>query len=170
MYGTGVMPYQPKGIWLSPWNSADWVQSKGEDQYRRAVYTYWKRSSAYPAMITFDIASREVCSARRINTNTPLQALTTLNDSAYIDASRNFAYQMQRDAGNNAAEQIKAGFKLATYHDIDEKSLQALIKLYGTAYNQFKNNPEKTCEIVGRYGRTCQCRDGSINRCCKCDL
>jgi hypothetical protein len=152
MYGPGVMPYQPKGIWLSPWNSADWVQSAGEDQYRRAVYTYWKRSAAYPAMITFDIASREVCSARRINTNTPLQALTTLNDSAYIDASRNFAYRMQREAGNNMEQQIKTGFKLATYHDIDEKSLQALMKLYGKAYDQFKNNTEKTCEIVGGMG------------------
>ena len=150
MYGPGVMPYQPKGIWLSPWNSADWVQSKGDDQYRRAVYTYWKRSAAYPAMITFDIASREVCSARRINTNTPLQALTTLNDSAYIDAARNFAYRMQRDAGgSNAAQQIRTGFKLATYYDIDQKSLQALMNLYNTAYNQFKNDADKTCEIVG---------------------
>jgi hypothetical protein len=152
MYGPGVMPYQPKGIWLSPWNSADWVQSKGEDQYRRAVYTYWKRSAAYPAMITFDIASREVCSARRINTNTPLQALTTLNDSAYTDASRNFAYRMQREAGNNAAQQMRTGFKLATYHDIDKNSLQALVKLYNVAYNQFKSNLEKTCEMVGGMG------------------
>jgi len=96
MYGPGVMPYQPKGIWLSPWNSLDWVQSKGDDQYRRAIYTYWKRSAAYPAMVTFDIASREVCSARRINTNTPLQSLTTLNDSSYIDAARHFALQAHR--------------------------------------------------------------------------
>ena len=55
------------------------------------LYTYWKRSAPYPSMITFDGASREVCTARRIRTNTPLQALTTLNDSAYIDMARNFA-------------------------------------------------------------------------------
>ena len=58
MYGPGVMPYQPEGIWLSPWNGSTWVQSKGEDQYRRAVYTYWKRSAAYPSMLTFDGVSR----------------------------------------------------------------------------------------------------------------
>lgn len=143
------MPYQPQGIWLSPWNGASWVQSKGEDQYRRALYTYWKRSAGYPAMITFDAASREVCTARRINTNTPLQALTTLNDSAYLDASRNFAYRIQKEAGNDVAQQIKTGYKIATYHDIDEKSLNALMKLYQTAYTQFKDDADKTCEMVG---------------------
>jgi mono/diheme cytochrome c family protein len=149
MYGPSVFPYQPKGIWLSPWNGAEWTQSKGEDQYRRALYTYWKRSAAYPSMLTFDGVSREVCTVRRIRTNTPLQALTTLNDSAYIDIARNFAYRLQSVAGSNIEQQIKTGFKLATLHDIDEKSLQALMKLYDTAYNQFKKNPDKACEIVG---------------------
>ncbi len=149
MYGPGVFPYQPKGIWLSPWNGQDWVQSKGEDQYRRAVYTYWKRSAAYPSMLTFDAVSREVCTSRRIRTNTPLQALTTLNDSTYIDIARNFAYRIQEEAGNNITQQIKRGFKLATLHDIDNNSLTALMKLYNTAYTQFKNNPDKTCEMIG---------------------
>ena len=96
MYGPSVYPWQPKGIWLSPWNGADWQQSKGEQQYRRALYTYWKRSAGYPSMITFDGVSREVCTARRIRTNTPLQALTTLNDSVYIDLARHFARRMQK--------------------------------------------------------------------------
>jgi len=149
MYGPSVMPYQPQGIWLSPWNGASWVQSTGEDQYRRAVYTYWKRSAGYPAMIAFDATSREVCTARRINTNTPLQALTTLNDSASIDAARNFAYRMQKEGGSDVAKQIKAGFKITTYHNIDNKSLNALLKLYNTALAQFKNDADKTCEMMG---------------------
>jgi len=148
MYGPGVMPYQPKGIWLSPWNGADWVQSKGEDQYRRAVYTYWKRSAAYPSMLTFDGVSREVCTARRIRTNTPLQALTTLNDSAFIDAARNFAYRMQVK-GNDIKTQISKGFTLVTYQQISDKSLSALINLYNDALAQFKNNDEKICEMTG---------------------
>ncbi|HRH59842.1 MAG TPA: DUF1553 domain-containing protein, partial [Chitinophagaceae bacterium] len=143
------MPYQPDGIWLSPWNGANWVQSKGEDQYRRALYTYWKRSAAYPSMLTFDGVSREVCTARRIRTNTPLQALTTLNDSAYIDIARSFALLMQRKAGSNISAQIQTGCKLATYHDIDDKSLNALVNLYNRAYAQFKDDADKTCEMVG---------------------
>ena len=149
MYGPSVFPYQPKGIWLSPWNGAEWVQSKGEDQYRRALYTYWKRSAAYPSMLTFDGVSREVCTVRRIRTNTPLQALTALNDSVYIDIARQFAYRMQAVAGKDIGEQISTGFKLATHHAIDEKSLQALLHLYNQGYAQFKNDADKTCEIIG---------------------
>jgi hypothetical protein len=149
MYGPSVFPFQPKGIWLSPWNGADWQQSKGEAQYRRALYTYWKRSAAYPSMLTYDATAREVCTVRRIRTNTPLQALTTLNDSAYIDMARHFAYRMQREAGKNVSQQIRKGFELATYQSIDDKSLQALMNLYNAAYNKFKNDPVKTCEIIG---------------------
>jgi hypothetical protein len=149
MYGPGVMPYQPNGIWLSPWNGQTWVQSKGEDQYRRAVYTYWKRSAAYPSMLTFDGVSREVCTARRIRTNTPLQALTTMNDSVFTDISRKFALLIISKAGNDVTQQIRTGFKLATYHDIDDKSTQALMRLYNTAYGQFKNDADKTCDMMG---------------------
>ncbi len=149
MYGPSVFPYQPNGIWLSPWNGAEWQQSKGEDQYRRALYTYWKRSAAYPSMTTFDGVSREVCTVRRIRTNTPLQALTTLNDSAYIDIARHFAYRLQKDAGSDVTKQISKGYALATNHTINDKSLSALMNLYNTAYTQFKNDPDKTCGIIG---------------------
>lgn len=149
MYGPSVFPFQPKGIWLSPWNGAEWTLSKGEDQYRRAVYTYWKRSAAYPSMLTFDGVSREVCTSRRIRTNTPLQALATLNDSAYIDIARHFARRMQSETENDVAKQISRGYHLATNHPIDAKRIKALENLYFVAYNKFKDDPEKTCEIIG---------------------
>jgi len=149
MYGPGVFPYQPKGIWLSPWNGAEWVQSRGEDQYRRAIYTYWKRSAAYPSMITFDGVSREVCTARRIRTNTPLQALTTLNDSAFIDCARQFALRIQQMAGNNPTEQIRKGVELATLHQPANGSVQALLRLYNTALAQFSHDADQTCNMMG---------------------
>ncbi len=149
MYGESVFPYQPKGIWLSPYNGLKWTQSKGEDQYRRAVYTYWKRSAGYPSMITFDGVSREVCTSRRIRTNTPLQALATLNDSAFIDISRHFAKRMQTESPNDITKQISTGYSLAANHAIDDKRIKALKNLYYIAYNKFKNDPEKTCEIIG---------------------
>jgi arsenate reductase-like glutaredoxin family protein len=148
MFGPSVYPWQPKGIWLSPWNGRVWEQSKGKQQYRRALYTYWKRTAAYPSMMTFDGVSREVCSARRIRTNTPLQALTTLNDSVYIDLARHFAKRMQKEAGNTAQEQIGKGFEWATDHPIDDKSLRALMKLYNTALGQFKNDKSKTGRML----------------------
>jgi hypothetical protein len=114
MYGPGVMPFQPEGIWNSPYSPAQWKQSKGEDQYRRGIYIYWKRTAAYPSMTTFDGTAREICTARRIRTNTPLQALVTLNDSAYIEMARYFAYRLQKEVSTDVDAQIKKGYELAT--------------------------------------------------------
>ncbi|GEO09576.1 hypothetical protein SAE01_20720 [Segetibacter aerophilus] len=152
MYGPGVFPYQPEGIWLSPYNGAKWRQSTGEDQYRRAVYTYWKRSAAYPSMLTFDGVSREICTARRIRTNTPLQALTALNDSVYVDIARHLAARMQNQGGGNVSKQIATGYALATNHEIDERRTKVLMNLYNQAFNKFKNDPVKTCDMNGNTG------------------
>ena len=152
MYGPSVFPYQPNGIWSSPYNGSKWVQSKDEDQYRRALYTYWKRSSAYPSMLTFDGVSREVCTVRRIRTNTPLQALTSLNDSANIDIARHFARRMQDIGGSVAGNQINKGYNIATNNSLNEDSKKALINLYGKAYERFKDDPDNTCKMNGGNG------------------
>lgn len=149
MYGPSVFPWQPKGIWLSPWNGNQWEKSNNEDQYRRALYTYWKRTAPYPSMINFDGVSREVCAARRVRTNTPLQALTTLNDSAYIDMARHFARRMEGVSKTDVKEQIRSGFKWATFHEADERSVQALMHLYMEALGKFKKEEEKACEMMG---------------------
>ena len=153
MYGPSVFPFQPKGLWLSPYNSTDWEQSPGEDQYRRAVYTFWKRSAPYPSMFTFDGVARNMCTSRRIRTNTPLQALTTLNDSAYIDMARHFALRMRKEASNDVSQQIRKGYELSTYHAISENTFNALLNLYNKALDRFKNDPEKTCMMVGGQGK-----------------
>jgi len=149
MYGPGVMPFQPRGIWNSPYSGEKWKQSSGEDQYRRGVYIYWKRTAAYPSMTTFDGTSREICTARRIRTNTPLQALVTLNDSAYIEMARNFAYRLQKETSKNVNDQIKRGYELATGHAIDEKDLSILEDLYKNALEKFDRDKDKTCEMIG---------------------
>jgi hypothetical protein len=153
MYGPSVFPYQPKGLWLSPYNGNDWEKSNGEDQYRRAVYTYWKRSAPYPSMITFDGVARNMCTSRRIRTNTPLQALTTLNDSAYVDMARHLAERVQKEAGGDVTKQLEKGYELATYRSIDPGRLKALLELYNTAYKSFRTDEEKTCEMVGAPGK-----------------
>jgi len=149
MYGPSVMPYQPPGIWLSPYSDVFWTESKGEDRYRRAVYTYWKRTAPYPSMLTFDGAAREVCTVRRIRTNTPLQALVTLNDEAYMEAARNFAYRMQREGGKDIVEQISKGYYIALHKTITPASLQTLKKLYDQAFTKLENDKDKTCEMIG---------------------
>lgn len=149
MYGKGVMPWQPDGIWLSPYNGARWQNSKGEDQYRRAVYTYWKRSSPYPSMITFDGAQRVVCSARRIRTNTPLQALVTLNDSVYINLARHFAGWMMEKSPGSADQQISAGYARMLYRPIAAAKLQTLKNLYIKALTVYQQDSEARKEMLG---------------------
>ena len=153
MYGKSVMPWQPEGIWLSPWSGEYWVQSKGDEAYRRAVYTYWKRTAPYPSMMTFDGAAREVCTSRRIRTNTPLQALVTLNDSAYIEMARLFAYKMTDSLGTDVKKQISGGYEWAMYKPINAQKLIALEKLYDEALRAFKNDTDKSCEMVGGHDK-----------------
>ena len=148
MFGPSVFPYQPKGIWLSPWNGAYWQKSQGQDQYRRAVYTYWKRTAPYPSMLTFDGTAREVCTARRIRTNTPLQALVTLNDSSYVEMARYFAYRMENDE-KDLKQKISKGYEMALYKSISPSKLSVLVKLYNESLQKFKKDRDKTCEMIG---------------------
>lgn len=150
--GPSVFPYQPKGIWQSPYNGEVWRQSTGGDQYRRALYTFWKRTAPYPSMISFDATSREGCTARRILTNTPLQALVTLNDSAYIDLDRHFAARMQRQAPGNPARQIDKGYEDIFYRPIEPAKLNVLLNLYDNARRRFGASPDDACEMGGGTG------------------
>ncbi len=149
MFGPSVMPYQPQGIWLSPWNGQDWLASTNGEQYRRALYTYWKRTAPYPSMMTFDGAAREVCTARRIRTNTPLQALVTLNDESFLDAARHFAYRMQKEGGKSIKDQLSRGYEILMYKPISGSKLKSLATLYDEAYAKLKNDKSGTCEMIG---------------------
>ncbi len=86
--GPSVFPYQPEGVWDNPYSSDKWEESKDGDQYRRSLYTFTRRSAPYPSWTTFDAPTREFCTVRRVRTNTPLQALTTLNDPAFFVAAQ----------------------------------------------------------------------------------
>ncbi len=112
--GPSVFPYQPDGVWDVPYSSDKWVESKGEDRYRRGIYTFARRSAMYPSMINFDATSREVCTVRRIRTNTPLQALTTLNDPAFFEAAKALAKRVAREGGPSDKDRIDYAFRLVT--------------------------------------------------------
>jgi hypothetical protein len=149
MYGPPVMPWQPKGIWASPYDGEKWVNSADNEQYRRAVYTYWKRTSAYPSMLSFDGVGREVCSSRRIRTNTPLQALVTLNDSAYVDISNKFAEKVLLSSNKSPQKLIAEMYFKATEKVISPNKLAILVDLYEKSYKQMKAKPvemEKICK------------------------
>ncbi|TWT30186.1 Planctomycete cytochrome C [Posidoniimonas corsicana] len=155
-FGPPVMPYQPKGVWRTVYNGADWRTSEGEDRFRRAVYTFWKRTSAYPSLVAFDMTSREVCTPRRLTTNTPLQALVTLNDPAYVELAGGFGDRMA-EHGDTPADQIAWAYQAAAGSPADEESLAALLELYTAARLRFEGEPasaERLAPDADAFART----------------
>jgi hypothetical protein len=147
MYGPGVMPPQPDKIWQSPYSGEKWTLSEGEDRYRRGVYTYWKRTAPYPSMITFDAPSREFCQSRRILTNTPLQALVTLNDPVYLEAAEKLASNMLK-RGKTPEQQLTEGYRMLTFQPIEQKNLKVLVKVYNEALDVYKKRPADADSIL----------------------
>lgn len=140
MYGPSVMPPQPEGIWLSPYDGSKWKESEGEDRYRRGLYTYWKRTAPYPSMTTFDAPSREFCQSRRIRTNTPLQALVTMNDPVYLESAQRLAEYMQRK-GKTPEQQLQEGYRKLMYQPIKPKSLSVMLNVYNKALREYRQKP-----------------------------
>ena len=112
--GPSVKPYQPEGLWLPITHQMAYVQDHGWKLYRRSMYTFWKRTIPPPAMTSFDAPTREICTVKRSQSNTPLQALVLLNDTTFVEAARALAQRMVTEAGHTAEERIRYGFRLAT--------------------------------------------------------
>ncbi|RYD33574.1 MAG: DUF1553 domain-containing protein [Verrucomicrobiaceae bacterium] len=127
--GPPVMPWQPPGTWLAPYSGQDWKNAEGEDAYRRGLYTFIRRSSAYPSMLTFDAPNREYCVVRRLRTNTPLQSLDLLNSPVFMEAAKGLAKRMA-EAGGDPEAQIVRGFSLAAFRAPDWHELWTLRKLH----------------------------------------
>lgn len=149
MYGPSVMPPQPIQ-WSTPYSNAKWVESTGDDRYRRAIYTYWKRSLPYPAMMIFDGAARDVCEARRIQTNTPLHALVTLNDPVYIEAAAHLAKMMHKVHGK-ISHQIATGYKSVLGHNISKAKTEILIDLYEQSVHEFEDGTSNDQALLLEY-------------------
>ena len=150
MYGKPVMPYQPQGVWQVVYSGISWKRSEGEDAYRRAIYTFIRRSSPYPSMLTFDGSNRDVCLARRIRTNTPLQALVTLNDSAFVEMSIKFAERMEKEGGKNVSSKLQRGYWLMTGRPLPPAKQKVLVNLYVEAVRRFEKERAKAVRWIGR--------------------
>ncbi|MGH9628090.1 MAG: DUF1553 domain-containing protein [Bryobacteraceae bacterium] len=125
--GPSVMPYQPDGLWKElSMQDTEYVQSKGEDLYRRSLYTFWKRTVAPPMLANFDSAMRESCTVRESRTNTPLQALNLMNDVTFLEAARFIGQRMLKEGGADGASRLRYGFRLVTARAPSEEEEQVL--------------------------------------------
>ena len=149
MDGLSVRPLRPNlGLRAAFGASTDWKTSPGEDQYRRGLYTRWRRTTPYPSMATFDAPSREVCTIRRIRTNTPLQALVTLNDPVYIEAAQALARRIVASGGTTVSQRARYGFRLCLSRPPRKAELAKLISLYEQSSARFGRNRQKAAQFA----------------------
>ena len=148
MHGPPVKPAQPKlGLTAAFGSGTDWETSSGEDRFRRGLYTTWRRSNPYPSMATFDAPNREVCQVRRERSNTPLQALVTLNDPVYVEAAQALGRRMAQTTGNDG-QRLREGFWRCLHREpsVDEsRTLQALLE---RGRQRFTAEPDKARRLA----------------------
>jgi hypothetical protein len=138
LHGASVHPPNPI--------NNNWRNAKPEDLHRRAIYTHWRRTDPYPAMMTFDSPQRNICVSRRIRTNTPLQALNTLNDTVYVETAQKLALMMVK-SHQSAREQIKFGYKKLLFKEPSKQKLDLLEKLYQETLVDFRRRKGKSKEV-----------------------
>ena len=154
MGGPPVKPYQPQGVWAeSTFGKKRYSQDKGEALYRRSLYTFWRRIVG-PTMF-FDEAKRQTCEVRRARTNTPLHALITLNDVAYVEAARAMAERVLKEGGADDAARTAYAFRLATTRPPSKAEATVLQQRVQQLRKTYTANPEATQALlkVGEHAR-----------------
>jgi mono/diheme cytochrome c family protein len=144
-FGPPVMPWQPEGVWLVVYNGDNWETSSGEDRYRRALYTFMRRTSAYPSMMNFDAPNGETCTIRRIRTNTPLQALTAMNDPAFMEAAQKLALLAMKEAPLNPAKRL---FERVLLRPPTAAEAARLVQLQRQTELELRGQPENVSKLL----------------------
>jgi mono/diheme cytochrome c family protein len=149
MYGPPVRPPQPSlGLAAAFGSTLDWKTSEGEDRFRRGLYTEWRRTSPYASLATFDAPSREVCALRRPRSNTPLQALVTLNDPVYFEAAQALARRTAAHPGT-VSERVAYTFRLCLTRPPTEPERSRILAFYDSMRRHFEKVPAKAAEVAG---------------------
>jgi mono/diheme cytochrome c family protein len=149
MFGASVMPPQPPGIWQTTYSKLHWTTSEGEDRYRRGLYTFLRRTSPYPSMLMFDAGSREICQIRRVRTNTPLQALVTLNDPVYVEAAGGLAVRILNDKTQaDLASRVSRAFRIVLVRPPSQQETDRLVGLYESTLADFQADPSAVALLL----------------------
>ncbi len=148
MFGPSVRPLRPAlGLSAAFGGGLDWQTSTGDDMHRRALYTEWRRTSPYPSMAAFDAPSREICTLRRNRSNTPIQALVTMNDPVYVEAAQALARRMV-EFSKTPAEQVTNGFRRVLARTPSASELKRLLVLHDEAQADFKQDAKRAAEMA----------------------
>jgi len=158
LYGPSVRPYQPEGIWdvvgLPNGDTRNYVQDKGESLYRRSMYSFWKRMAHPPSLDIFNAPSRDVSCVRRERTNTPLQALVTLNDTQFVEAARLLAENALRSSGANEQKSLDYIFQRALQREPSDKEREILLGSRKDFMTHYTAQPEDAKALLSVGERT----------------
>ena len=147
--GPSVFPPQPDGLWKAAFNGdRTYPTSVGEDRFRRGLYTFWRRTVPYPALQTFDAPSRESCLLRRMPTNTPLQALVTLNDPAYLEMAMALGRRIVASPGKTVADKSRWGLRLVLGHPPTESQVETVAALWADRWENLRTRPEDAKKLA----------------------
>lgn len=149
--GPSVRPYQPEGIWDETnvyGNLRNYQHDKGSGLYRRSLYTIWKRTAAPPNMLLFDVPSRETCRVSRARTDTPLQALTLMNDETYIEAARVLAQKMIEEGGPTVEGRLTIGFQRVLGRKPNPSELKLMAENVKKRIEKFRKDPEGAKKLI----------------------
>jgi hypothetical protein len=148
--GPSVYPPQPGGLWSVAFNGGQntYPVSKGDDRYRRGLYTFWRRIAPNPTMSTFDAPSRETCTLRRLPTNTPLQAFVTLNDPVFVEAAQALARRIVREGGDTAEARIRWALNLSLARPATDEQVAALRKLHDSELLAYQQDPDAAKKLA----------------------
>jgi len=147
--GPSVKPYQPEGLWEEKSSGWKYETDKGNGLYRRSMYTYWKRASQHPTMITFDAAERNTCIVRRQTTSTPLQALVLMNDTQFVEAARKLAERTIKEGGAHPRDRIQYMFRSLTSRPPTERELAVLQHLIDEQQSLFDSQRAEALAKIG---------------------
>ena len=147
--GPSVFPPQPEGIWTMIYSNDRWVTSQGDQRHRRGLYTFWRRTAPYPAFMAFDAPSRETSCVRRPKSNTPIQALTTLNDPAFVEAANALGRRMMTEGGAEARSKATRGFRLCVARPPSDRELDRIVALFEQTQTDYQANPQAARQLAG---------------------
>ncbi|MYC76111.1 DUF1553 domain-containing protein [Candidatus Poribacteria bacterium] len=147
--GPSVRPYQPKGYYSNlNFPKRVYMHDTGENQYRRGLYTHWQRTFLHPSMMAFDAPSRQECTAERATSNTPMQALTLLNDPSYVEAARVFAARIIEEGGESVAERINWAYQWTLSRMPQPRELEIMTNLYEKHHAEYTANLDAANTLV----------------------
>jgi hypothetical protein len=146
--GPSVRPPIPESVGDTVYAGFSWPVSTGEDRYRRGMYTFWKRALPFPSLLSFDAPTGDTSCPRRVRSNTPLQALTTLNEGTFVEAAQALGLRVYKEGGTDNASRATYAFRLCTGRTPTEKERDSVLAFWDEHYRYFEDRTSAAANVA----------------------